>query len=208
MGRSGKGSTTVGRPGWFPRVVTETDTGHEGPERPRGPTGGPLAATDGERRVGRALPRHGHALPTEPAILEFSNSTPLFQLRSSEVLGANVAPRTHGGRRLPGRPPGECAPRSTEAGADAAPTEMPVEVTAQRCAARRSASDTAVPATRARSTGTRWHGPPAAPLSAAPDTAPSAGASRFGRARREPFRLGFRPGSFNLTNVPTSLGYG
>ena len=30
------------------------------------------------------------------------------------------------------------------------------------------------------------------------------GASRFGRARREPFR----PGSFNLTNVPTSLGYG
>ena len=83
MGRSGKGSTTVGWPGWFPRVVTETDTGHEGPERPRGPTGGPLAATDGERRVGRALPRHGHALPTEPAILEFSNSTPLFQLRSS-----------------------------------------------------------------------------------------------------------------------------
>ena len=66
MGRSGKGSTTVGRPGWFPRVVTETDTGHEGPERPRGPTGGPLAATDGERRVGRALPRHGHALPAEP----------------------------------------------------------------------------------------------------------------------------------------------
>ena len=66
MGRSGKGSTTVGWPGWFPRVVTETDTGHEGPERPRGPTGGPLAATDGERRVGRALPRHGHALPTEP----------------------------------------------------------------------------------------------------------------------------------------------
>ena len=120
MGRSGKGSTTVGWPGWFPRVVTETDTGHEGPERPRGPTGGPLAATDGERRVGRALPRHGHALPTEPAILEFSNSTPLFQLRSSEVLGANVAPRTHGGRRLPARPPGECAPRSTEAGADAA----------------------------------------------------------------------------------------
>ena len=99
------------------------DTGHEGPERPRGPTGGPLAATDGERRVGRALPRHGHALPTEPAILEFSNSTPLFQLRSSEVLGANVAPRTHGGRRLPGRPPGECAPRSTEAGADAAPRQ-------------------------------------------------------------------------------------
>ena len=43
-------------------MVTETDTGHEGPERPRGPTGGPLAATDGERRVGRALPRHGHAL--------------------------------------------------------------------------------------------------------------------------------------------------
>ena len=125
MGRSGKGSTTVGWPGWFPRVVTETDTGHEGPERPRGPTGGPLAATDGERRVGRALPRHGHALPTEPAILEFSNSTPLFhfQLRSSEVLGANVAPRTHGGRRLPGRPPGECAPRSTEAGADAAPRQ-------------------------------------------------------------------------------------
>ena len=125
MGRSGKGSTTVGRPGWFPRVVTETDTGHEGPERPRGPTGGPLAATDGERRVGRALPRHGHALPTEPAILEFSNSTPLFhfQLRSSEVLGANVAPRTHGGRRLPGRPPGECAPRSTEAGADATPRQ-------------------------------------------------------------------------------------
>ena len=104
-------------------MVTETDTGHEGPERPRGPTGGPLAATDGERRVGRALPRHGHALPTEPAILEFSNSTPLFQLRSSEVLGANVAPRTHGGRRLPGRPPGECAPRSTEAGADAAPRQ-------------------------------------------------------------------------------------
>ena len=118
MGRSGKGSTTVGWPGWFPRVVTETDTGHEGPECPRGPTGGPLAATDGERRVGRALPRHGHALPTEPAILEFSNSTPHFQMRSSEVLGANVAPRTHGGR-----PPGECAPRSTEAGADAAPRQ-------------------------------------------------------------------------------------
>ena len=83
MGRSGKGSTTVGWPGWFPRVVTETDTGHEGPERPRGPTGGPLAATDGERRVGRALPRHGHALPTEPAILEFSNSTPLFQAKAA-----------------------------------------------------------------------------------------------------------------------------
>ena len=79
MGRRGKGSTTVGWPRWFPRVVTETDTGHEGPERPRGPTGGPLAATDGERRVGRALPRHGHALPTEPAILEFSNSTPLLE---------------------------------------------------------------------------------------------------------------------------------
>ena len=63
VGRSGKGSTTVGWPGWFPWVVTETDTGHEGPERPRGPTGGPLAATDGERRVGRALPRHGHAPP-------------------------------------------------------------------------------------------------------------------------------------------------
>ena len=137
MGRSGKGSTTVGWPGWFPRVVTETDTGHEGPERPRGPTGGPLAATDGERRVGRALPRHGHALPTEPAILEFSNSTPLFQLRSSEVLGANVAPRTHGGRRLPGRPPGECAPRSTEAGADAAPRQgpraAPTQVLVERC---------------------------------------------------------------------------
>ena len=136
MGRSGKGSTTVGWPGWFPRVVTETDTGHEGPERPRGPTGGPLAATDGERRVGRALPRHGHALPTEPAILEFSNSTPLFQLRSSEVLGANVAPRTHGGRRLPGRPPGKCAPRSTEAGADAAPSKAPAKVTKVRAARR------------------------------------------------------------------------
>ena len=140
VGRSGKGSTTVGWPGWFPRVVTETDTGHEGPERPRGPTGGPLAATDGERRVGRALPRHGHALPTEPAILEFSNSTPLFQLRSSEVLGANVAPRTHGGRRLPGRPPGECAPRSTEAGADAAPRQgaRPRATTAAQAPTQRS----------------------------------------------------------------------
>ena len=140
MGRSGKGSTTGGWPGWFPRVVTETDTGHEGPERPRGPTGGPLAATDGERRVGRALPRHGHALPTEPAILEFSNSTPLFQLRSSEVLGANVAPRTHGGRRLPGRPPGECAPRSTEAGADAAPRQgaRPRAATAAQAPTQRS----------------------------------------------------------------------
>ena len=63
MGRSGKGSTTVGWPGWFPRVVTEMPAARRPRTPPRGSSPPPTASGGNQTRPGGQNPTRAAKRP-------------------------------------------------------------------------------------------------------------------------------------------------